>query len=169
LGRKTPEIYSRNIPEFSRMGSGEDRGSAFKSHDKQKREWRRVLRSFPSSEDSSPLPFLPAAGRTIPMTSFDAASRPFSRCHQTSGRLPPRRENRKSSSGSIMVEGWGGGGRSGGSQSLRCLRIFSMTLGLSMKLIIRRLPPHLGQVNGSARYTLRMRRVHARWQKRRKS
>ena len=44
-----------------------------------------------------------------------------------------------------------------------------MTLGLSMKLSIRKRPPHLGQVMGSTRYTLRMRRAQGRLQKRRKS
>jgi hypothetical protein len=65
-------------PETSRMGSGEDRGSAFKSQHKlkrkKKRERRRVLRTRKTPEDSSPLPFLPASGRTIPMTTFGAAS-----------------------------------------------------------------------------------------------
>ena len=44
-----------------------------------------------------------------------------------------------------------------------------MTHGSSMKLSIRKRPPHLGQVKGSTRYTLRMRRAQARLRNRRKS
>jgi len=89
----------------------------------------------------------------------------FNPCRQTGGQS----QSRKSASGSSVVERRGGSGRAGGFQSSRCRRIFSITLGLSMKLRIRRLPQHLGPVKGSARYTFRMRRAQARLQKRRKS
>jgi hypothetical protein len=60
-------------------------------------------------------------------------------------------QSRKSASGSRVVERRGGGERSRRCQSLRCRRIFSMTHGFSMKLSIRKWPPHFGQVKGSAR------------------
>ena len=44
-----------------------------------------------------------------------------------------------------------------------------MTLGLSMKRMMRKRAPHLGHVNGSVRYTLRIKRPQARRQKLRKS
>jgi hypothetical protein len=50
---------------------------------------------------------------------------------------------RKSASYSSVVEARAGGGRSGGSQSLRWRRIFSMTEEFSMKLIYVKL--HINQ------------------------
>ena len=76
---------------------------------------------------------------------------------------------RKSASYSSVLEARGGGGRSGGSQSLRWRRIFSMTEEFSMKLTTRNGPEHFGHMSGSGHQTLRIKRAQARLRWRRKS
>ena len=136
------------IPEFSRAASKNENFPIVRDTIGKKGEEK----SPPELGDSSPLPFWPAAGRTIPMN-------PGSDWRRLRRGEPPRQsmpsnsravasQARKSASGSSVVERRGGGGRSGGSQSLRCRRIFSMTHRVVDEAEDSKRPPHLGQVNG---------------------
>ena len=156
--------WAGNLPEFSRVFPEKKsfRATSILEKAKREREKPREIAGLFS------LPFLADGGsHHSHERQFECGEQPRqsmpSKCRVSASQL------RKSTSGSSVVRQRAWGERSGRSQSLRCRRIFSMTQGLSMKLSIRKRPLHLGQVKGSARYTVWMRRALARLEKQWKS
>ena len=117
---------------------------------------RRVRRSVPRARGTLPHALLlSSAGHTFLMTAWFCCGTTLRETRRTpqsmpSNSRPAASQATKSASISRVTEARGGGGLVSGLQSLRCRRIFSMMSGPSMKLMMRKRPPHLGQASGSA-------------------